>query len=453
MMTLTADLLYSDTERTLASALADLLSSRAAPADVLARTEKPETYDKDLWHTVAADIGLAGLLIPEPLGGAGASYRELAAAAETFGAAVAPIPYLGSAAVATAVLLSAARSSAASPAASAASPPRAAPGAVAFAAPVAASTATAATNRAAPVSPAAELLRRMADGGLTAALAVEFAARPGLSGGAGGPPASQPGAPFPGGAGDPPAGQQSAPFPAAARVAGGNEAGTTKLRGTIPAVADALPADVLLVPAEGVPNGLYLVEAAAPGVHRTPVVSLDMTRQLCDISLDDAPARRIVIGAAAQAAVDAGLTAGAAMLAAEQLGLAQRCLDMTVGYLKERRQFARPIGSFQALKHRLADLWTMITLARAASRYAAACLADGDPDAPVAVALAKSACCEAAVTAAQECVQLHGGIGFTWEHPAHLYLKRAKAASVGFGTPGAHLAALADLVNLPAPES
>ena len=137
-MTLAADLLYSDTERTLASALADLLSSRAAVADVLARTEKPETYDTDLWRTVAADIGLAGLLIPEELGGAGASYRELAAAAETFGAALAPVPYLGSAAVATAVLLSAARSSAASPAAPAASSPCAAsvaPGAAVFAAP------------------------------------------------------------------------------------------------------------------------------------------------------------------------------------------------------------------------------------------------------------------------------------------------------------------------------
>jgi alkylation response protein AidB-like acyl-CoA dehydrogenase len=126
---------------------------------------------------------------------------------------------------------------------------------------------------------------------------------------------------------------------------------------------------------------------------------------------------------------------------------------MTVAYVKERRQFARQIGSFQAIKHRLADLWTTIALARAASRYAAACLADGDKDAPVAIALAKSACSDAAVLAAQECVQLHGGIGFTWEHPAHLYLKRAKAASVAFGTPGAHRAALAGLVDLPAPDA
>jgi alkylation response protein AidB-like acyl-CoA dehydrogenase len=415
LMTAATDLLYSDTERALASALADLLSDRASTADVLARTEQPETYDTGLWRTVAADVGVAGLLIPEALGGAGASYRELAAAAEHFGATVAPIPYLGSAAVATAVLLSAARSAAQ------ATPP---PETSAFSAPAAPSTPSPTpASHVTPVSPAADLLRRMADGTVTAALAVAVDARPGT------------------------------PFPVAARIAGPLTAGTARLRGTIPAVADALPADVLLVPAEGVPNGLYLVEATAPGVHRTPVVSLDMTRQLCDISLDDAPARQIAVGAAAEQATDAGLTAGAAVLAAEQLGLAQRCLDMTVAYLKERHQFARPIGSFQALKHRLADLWTTITLARAASRYAAACLADGDPDSPVAVALAKSACCDAAVTAAEECVQLHGGIGFTWEHPAHLYLKRAKAASVAFGTPGAHRDSLAALVKIPAPQA
>jgi alkylation response protein AidB-like acyl-CoA dehydrogenase len=387
-MTTVPDLLYSDTERTLAAALGDLLSSRADAADVLSRTEKPDTYDQDLWHAVAADIGLAGLLIPEALGGAGASYRELAAAAEQFGAAVAPIPYLGSAAVATATLLSAAKSG---------------------------------TGAGGAVSPAAALLRRMADGEVTAALVVTADAMPG------------------------------GPFLGSARVAGKGDGDMTKLRGTIPAVADALLADVLLVPAEGVPNALYVVEVTAPGVHRTPVVSLDMTRQLCDVSLDDAPARQVAVGAAATEAVDAGLTAGAAVLAAEQLGLAQRCLDMTVAYVKERRQFARPVGSFQALKHRLADLWTAITMARAASRYAAGCLADGDPDVPVAVAVAKSVCGDAAVRAAEECVQMHGGIGFTWEHPAHLYLKRAKASSVLYGTPAAHRSALANLVNLPAP--
>jgi alkylation response protein AidB-like acyl-CoA dehydrogenase len=425
------DLRYSETERDLAAALADLLASQAAPADIIARTERPETYDAKLWRTVAAEIGIGGLLIPEALGGAGASYRELAAAAEQFGAAVAPIPYLGSAAVATAVLLSAARAAARAdaglPGGAATTPvdtsqPLSGPAAAVRDAALRAQAASGASGTAA-VSPAAGLLRQLADGTITAALAVSAATAPG------------------------------APFPGDARVTGRAEGspGAVRLRGGIHAVPDALLADILLVPADGVPGAVYVVEANAAGVHRTPLTSLDMTRQLCDITLDGALAVPVAVGAAAEAALAAGLAAGAAVLAAEQLGVAQRCLDMTVAYVKERRQFARPIGSFQAVKHRLADLWTTITLARAASRYAAACLADGDPDAPVAVALAKSACCDAAVTAAQECVQLHGGIGFTWEHPAHLYLKRAKAASVAYGTPGAHRAALAGLVNLPAP--
>ena len=147
-------------------------------------------------------------------------------------------------------------------------------------------------------------------------------------------------------------------------------------------VADALPAGVLLVPADGVPHALYLVDMAAEGVAKAPVMSLDMTRQLCDLSFDDAPATLIASGAAASRALDAALAAGAGILAAEQIGLAQRCLDMTVAYVKERQQFARPVGSFQALKHRLADLWVSVTQARAASRYAAACLATGSARTP-----------------------------------------------------------------------
>ena len=389
------DLLYSDTERGLSDALASLLADRGGVDSALKRIESAQTYDDKLWEAVAADVGCAGLLIPERDGGAGASYREAAAAAEVLGAHVAPVPFLGSAVVATAALLS-----------------------VAAGAP--ATTGTPFT----PARAAADLLAKMADGGVTAALAVPFATGPGSA------------------------------FPASVRVAalrpGDAASGVSRLRGMIAGVADALPAGVLLVPADGVPHGLYLVDVAAEGVGKAPVTSLDMTRQLCDLSLDDAPATLIASGAAAERAVDAALAAGAGVLAAEQLGLAQRCLDMTIAYVKERMQFARPVGSFQALKHRLADLWVSITQARAASRYAAACLASGDPDAKVAVAMAKAYCSDVAVNAAQECVQMHGGIGFTWEHPAHLYLKRAKADSIGFGTADAHRATLASLVNLPA---
>jgi alkylation response protein AidB-like acyl-CoA dehydrogenase len=383
------DLLYSEAERALADSLGSLLADRGGLDKTLARTESVETYDDALWHAVAAELGCAGLLIPERDGGAGASYREAASVAEALGAAVAPVPFLGSSVVATAALLSVAAS--------------------------------------APTRVADDLLRRMADGGVTSALATPFATPPGRG------------------------------FPVSVRVAGlrpgDSEAGVARMRGLVSGVADALPAGVLLVPADGVPHALYLVEVSAPGVAKAPVVSLDMTRQLCDLSFDDAPGTLIASGAAASAALEAALTAGAGILAAEQVGVAQRCLDMTVAYTKERRQFARPVGSFQALKHRMADVWVAISQARAASRYAAACLATGDPDVKVAVAMAKAYCSEAAVLAAQECVQLHGGIGFTWEHPAHLYLKRAKAASVAFGTPGTHLAALAALVDLPAPEA
>jgi len=373
------DLLYSDAERALSDALASLLADRGGPDNVLARVESAQTYDDKLWQAVGTDLGCAGLLIPERDGGAGASYREAAAAAEVLGSFVAPVPFLGSAVVATAALLS--------------------------------------------VGSQGGLLAKMADGGVTAALAVPFASAPGSA------------------------------FPASIRVAGSKPGdattGVARLRGMVTGAADALPAGVLLVPADGVPQALYLVDVAAEGVGKAPVTSLDMTRQLCDLSFDDAPGTLIASGPAASRAVDAALAAGAGILAAEQLGLAQRCLDMTVAYVKERKQFARPVGSFQGLKHRLADLWVSVTQARAASRYAAACLAIGSPDAGVAVALAKAYCSEVAVQAAQECVQMHGGIGFTWEHTAHLFLKRAKADSIGFGTADAHRAELASLVNLP----
>ncbi len=373
------DLLYGETENELRAAVRSLLDDRAGSAAVLARTETDQTYDTGLWRAVAADLGCAGLLIGEPHGGAGASYREAAVVAEEIGRSVAPVPYLGSAVVATAAALAAG---------------------------------------------ADELLPGLAAGTTTAALAVPFPAAPGAA-------------------------------PAATVRVGalrdGDPAGVYRLSGTVTGLIDALPADVLLVPADGVPFGLYAVQAADPGVSRTAVVSLDMTRQLCDLRLDGAAGRQIAAGPAAERATAAALDAGAAMLASEQLGLADKCVEMTVAYLKQRRQFARPVGSFQALKHRLADLWVGVTQARAAARYAAGCLADGDQDAAVAIALAKAACSDIAVRASQECVQLHGGIGFTWEHPAHLYLKRATSGLIGFGTPDRHRAALARLAGLPAP--
>lgn len=369
-----SDLVYSEVEEELRGSVRAVLADRAPWTAVLERTEGAEPYDMKLWRTLTTEVGCAGLAVPEELGGAGASFRETAVVLEELGRAVAPVPFLGSAVLATAALLAAR-------------------------------------------SPASDdLLGALAAGGRTAALAVPFSTPPD------GPPPSE------------------------LRAADGGVSGTVR------GVLDGLVADVLLAPAGG---ALYAVDVASAGaaVERSPVTSLDMTRPLCDVTFDAAPASEVAAGDAAGAAgapVRSALVAGAALLASEQLGLAERCLEMTVDYVKNRYQFGRPIGSFQGLKHRLADLWVATTQARAVARYAAECVAAGDPDAAVAAAVAQAHCSPVAVLAAEECVQLHGGIGFTWEHPAHLYLKRAKSVSIALGTADRHRAALATLVDLPA---
>jgi alkylation response protein AidB-like acyl-CoA dehydrogenase len=233
--------------------------------------------------------------------------------------------------------------------------------------------------------------------------------------------------------------------PPRAAAPSGVRATGDSLTGTVSSVVDALAADVLLVPAG---DGLW--EVAAGHARLRPVTSLDLTRPLADITLDGVPARRVAGGPAAARAVTGALATGAVLLASEQLGLAEWCLDTTVEYVKHRYQFGRPVGSFQAVKHRLAQLWVSVTQARAVARYAAGCLADDGPDLPVAASLAQAHCSQVAVRAAEQCVQLHGGIGFTWEHPAHLYLKRAKSDAIALGTPARHREVLGDLLDLAA---
>lgn len=211
--------------------------------------------------------------------------------------------------------------------------------------------------------------------------------------------------------------------------------------GTVPSVSDAVGAQILLVPVDG---DLYAVDASDASI--SPVLSLDMTRQLVDIEFSSAPAS--LVAPQASDALCHALVVSSALLASEQLGLAEEALQITVEYLKERRQFGRVLGSYQALKHRLADLWVEITNARAVARYAAACAAEDSDDLEIASALAHSLCSRVAVRAAEECVQLHGGIGFTWEHPAHLLLKRAKSSALMFGGIDRNRERLGSLVDI-----
>ncbi|MFF0200208.1 acyl-CoA dehydrogenase family protein [Streptomyces sp. NPDC005017] len=359
------DLLYSEEEDALRAAVRDLLADHCDAPGVIARTESDAPHDLRAWKALTDGMGLAGLLVPEDRGGQGATHREAAVVLEELGRAVAPVPYLTSAVVATEALLA--------------------------------------------CEAEGGLLAELASGRRIGALAVAL---------------------------------NVAPERAYQVVRFEDDA----LHGELTGIADAAAADVLLVPADD--GGLYAVETGAVTV--TPQVSLDLTRPLATVTLDGVAGRLL---GDAEPAVRRALRAGAGLLASEQLGVAEWALTETVRYLKERKQFNRSVGGFQALKHRLAQLWLDVVGLRAAARNAADALAYGpdDTETAVAVAVAQAYAAPVAVRAAEEALQLHGGIGMTWEHPVHLCLKRAKADSIAYGTAGVHRDALAELVDLRAP--
>jgi len=346
--TATINLLYTEIEDDLRSTVRDLLADRCDVTAVRAMYDGDRSVVAPLWKGLASELGLAGLLVPESLGGAGATASEAAVVLEELGRACAPVPFLTSSVIATTALLGS----------------------------------------------SSGLLGELASGSRTAAVVVPWSTSP---------------------------------------------YGEVPLAdGQVRNVAGAVEADVLLVPTS---SGLRVVDAADATIE--PVVSLDMTRQVADVTVS-ADAGEVV---ADVADVKRALLVGAGLLASEQLGLAQWGFTTTLEYSKVRHQFGRQIGSYQAIKHRLADLYVGVEQATAAVRQAAGALA-ADDDVDVSVAVAASYAGETAVRTAEETIQLHGGIGMTWEHPAHLYLKRAKADQIALGTPGAHRARLAEVVGL-----
>jgi len=347
------DLLPTDIEQDLRTSVRDLLRDQCDLNRVIATYDGDRTVVGPLWKSLATDLGLAGLLVPESRGGAGATAREAAVVLEELGRAAAPVPYLTSAVIATVVLDS-----------------------------------------------ADGLLAELAAGERTACLVVPWSTAP------------------------------WAELPA-----------LTGSSGQVTSVAGALESDVLLVPVRW-GDAIALHALPREQAVLTPVVSLDMSRPLADVQIADAGSDVVV--ARAEGAIRRGLEVGAALMASEQVGVARWCLEETLAYLKVRKQFGRVVGGFQAIKHRLADLYADVESASAAATYAARTM----DDLTVATAVAQSYCADVAVRAAEEAVQLHGGIGMTWEHPAHVYLKRAKADQIALGTPGAWRAQLAGMVEL-----
>ncbi len=222
-----------------------------------------------------------------------------------------------------------------------------------------------------------------------------------------------------------------------------------KVNGSKTYVIDGHTASLLIVAARtdaGV--SLFAVEGDATGVTRTPLSTMDQTRKQAKVDLADAPGRLIGTDGEGWSVLERVLDLAAVALAAEQVGGAQKCLEMAVEYAKERVQFGRPIGSFQAIKHKCADMLLEVESAKSAAYYAGWCASELNDELPSVASLAKAYCSEAYFHAAAENIQIHGGIGFTWEHPAHLYFKRAKSSELLFGDPTYHRELLAQRIGI-----
>ncbi|WP_116198598.1 acyl-CoA dehydrogenase family protein [Amycolatopsis circi] len=367
------DFTFAQEQEDLRDAVRSFLRKRAG-AD--ARRELLHTgyaFDREVWRSMARDLGLQTLTVPEERGGSGAGFLESMIVFEEMGRELFSGPFFST--VLATWVLDASASDAANTA-----------------------------------------LQQVADGDLvlTAAIADE-------------------------------SGTWSAPGTATRAVAtpDGHRVTGAKARVTDLPVADAFV--VWAQTAEG--PSWFLAPAGADGVEAIAEESLDLARPIGTLRLTDTPATLIVGPGQAAAVRESVDTRACVALAAELVGTAQAALDQSVEWSKSRHQFGRPIGSFQALKHLCADALVEVEAARVLTHYAAWAIAAGQAEAPVLASMAKQAAADAAAQAAGNNIQIHGGIGATWEHEAHLWLRRAKASGALFGSPRQHRARISDLLS------
>jgi alkylation response protein AidB-like acyl-CoA dehydrogenase len=236
-------------------------------------------------------------------------------------------------------------------------------------------------------------------------------------------------------------------WPTADQVRASASGDSHAVTGTLGYVLDGAVADLVFVPAwlDG-QLSLFAVETAGPGLTREALVSLDTSRRFARVELGDAAARLIGAPGSAAAVLETTLDLARVALAAEQAGSARACLEMATEYARQREQFGRPIGSFQAIKHKCADILVEVECADAAAQYASWVAAEDRARLPASALVAGTYCSQALEFAAAENIQIHGGIGFTWEHSPHLYFKRAKASALIFGSVAAQRERLAAAV-------
>ena len=228
--------------------------------------------------------------------------------------------------------------------------------------------------------------------------------------------------------------------------------GTWRLSGAKTFVPDGFSAGLILVVArtdDGI--GVFAVDGDADGLVRELLPTMDQTRKQARLDFDSVPARPIGDADDAWPAVSRMLEVAAVGLAAEQVGGAQRALEMAVEYAKLREQFGRPIGSFQAIKHKCASMLVAVESMKSAAYYGLWAVSSGDRELPVVSSIAKVCCSDGYTMVAAENIQIHGGIGFTWEHPAHLYFKRARSSRILLGAPDYHREIIARLAGISPP--
>ena len=377
-------LAFTEEQEELRRAARAFLKDHSASEQVRAAMASELGFDAETWKRIATELGWSGVAIPEQYGGAGLGTVELVALLEEMGEALLCAPFLSSVCMAAPALL--------------------------------AGGDCAATR---------EWLPAIAEGRAIATLATtEASGRFDADG-----------------------------IASVARPSGDGFV----LDGEKRFVLDGHCADLLLVAArrEGSAGAdgisLFAVPAASPGVERRALPTMDQTRRLAAVSL-----RAVRVSAATQVG-EAGqgwpllahaLDLAAIALAAEQVGGAQRCLDLAVGYAKERVQFGRPIGSFQAIKHKCADMMTAVESSRSAAYYAACVANEGADELSRVASLAKAWCSEAYFRCAADALQIHGGVGFTWEYDVHLHLKRARSMESFLGSPAWHRERVAAEIGL-----
>ena len=379
-----SDVMFEEREQLRSAVRSVIARHRDVRGWLESTAESGDGCDLGLWRTLAEEVGVAGLLVAEDLGGAGAQVADAAAVFEEAGRALSPVPLFSTVGLASAILLGCG-----------------------------------------DAPDAQRLLQKVADGAVVATVAFHEI--------------------------------DSGWFLPPRATAATEKNGEWHLTGAKGFVVDAASADIILVTATTpTGTGLFAVNADVSGLQRRTLESLDLVRPLGVVEFEDTPATLLAVGDAASQAVAGGLDLAVTLLSAELVGAGQQCLDQAVAYVKQRVQFDRKIGSFQAIKHTLVDVLLELEMARSAADAAASAaekwLHSPGPENATAFAIAasvsKSVCADAFMHIAEETLHVFGGIGFTWEHDAHLYYRRAKFGELYLGTADEHRERVARLSGL-----